>query len=123
MLKLGQEKKSINVVCDQIGTPTYAKDLAKTIAQILPQLSAENKGIYHYTNEGVCSWYDFACEIHNLTEIKCNVNAITTDEYPTKAQRPAYSVMDKSKIKCTYGIDIPEWKESLKDCIELLNID
>ena len=122
MIQLGKERESLNVVGDQKGTPTYARDLAKIIIAI-----AKGKefvpGIFNYSNEGECSWYDFACEIHNLTEIKCNVNAITTDEYPTKAQRPAYSVMDKSKIKCTYGIDIPEWKESLKDCIELLNID
>lgn len=122
MIQLGKERESVNVVGDQQGTPTYARDLAKVIIAI-----AEAKefvaGIFNYSNEGECSWFDFACEIHHYAGIKCNVNAITTDEYPTKAQRPAYSVMDKSKIKRTYGIDIPEWKKSLKDCIELLNID
>ena len=122
MIQLGKERESVNVVGDQQGTPTYARDLAKVIIAI-----AEAKefvaGIFNYSNEGECSWFDFACEIYHYTGIKCNVNAITTDEYPTKAQRPAYSVMDKSKIKRTYGIDIPEWKKSLKDCIELLNID
>ena len=122
MITLGKEQDSLNVVSDQRGTPTYARDLAKVIMAV-----AEAKefvaGIYNYSNEGECSWYDFTCEIHNIAVIKCSVNAITTEEYPTKAQRPAYSVMEKSKIKNTFGLTIPNWKESLKDCIELLNID
>jgi len=118
MLKLGQEKKSINVVCEQIGTPTYAKDLAKTIAQILPQLSAENKGIYHYTNEGVCSWYDFACEIMSQANLDCEVMPILSSAYPTKARRPFYSVLDKTKIKETFNIKIPHWKKGLQECLK-----
>ena len=122
MITLGKERDSLNVVSDQRGTPTYARDLAKAI-MVVAEAKEFVAGIYNYSNEGECSWYDFTCEIHSIAGIKCCVNAITTEEYPTKAQRPAYSVMDKSKIKNTFGVTIPNWKESLKDCIELLNID
>ena len=122
MITLGKERDSLNVVSDQRGTPTYARDLAKVIMAVA-KAKEFVAGIYNYSNEGECSWYDFTCEIHNIAGIKCSVNAITTEEYPTKAQRPAYSVMEKSKIKNTFGLTIPNWKESLKDCIELLNID
>lgn len=122
MIMLGRERDSLSVVSDQKGTPTYARDLAKAIVSIA-EASEFVAGIYNYSNEGECSWYDFTCEIHRLSGIECNVKAIKTEEYPTKAQRPAYSVMDKSKIKNTFGLNIPDWKESLKDCIKLLNID
>ncbi len=114
MRRLGSEKNSLNVVTDQIGSPTYAGDLAKAIVSILPQMSKENKGIYHYTNEGVCSWYDFAIKIMELSGLNCMVNPISSSEYPTKATRPFYSVLNKAKIKSTFGIDIPHWEEGLK---------
>ncbi|MBR4118673.1 MAG: dTDP-4-dehydrorhamnose reductase [Bacteroidales bacterium] len=120
MISLGKERESLNVVCDQRGTPTFARDLANAIMSIVNSNKFES-GIYNYSNEGECSWHEFACEIFKIADIDCMVNAITTDQYPTKAQRPAYSVLDKSKIKKVYGLEIPEWRESLKDCIKLLN--
>lgn len=118
MRRLGAEKESLGVVCDQIGTPTYAGDLAAAIVKIIPQISANNKGIYHFTNEGVCSWYDFATEIMELSGLNCNVRPIKTSEYPTRATRPAYSVLDKTKIKQTFGIEIEHWKKGLKKCLK-----
>lgn len=120
MISLGKERESLNVVCDQRGTPTFARDLANAIMSIVNSNKFE-AGIYNYSNEGECSWHEFACEIIKIADIDCMVNAITTDQYPTKAQRPAYSVLDKSKIKKVYGLEIPEWRESLKECIKLLN--
>lgn len=120
MISLGKERESLNVVCDQRGTPTFARDLANAIMSIVKSNKFE-AGIYNYSNEGECSWYEFACEIFKLAKIDCKVNAITTEQYPTKAQRPAYSVLDKSKIKRVYGLEIPEWRVSLKECIKLLN--
>lgn len=117
MRRLGVEKESINVVSDQIGTPTYAGDLAQAIVKILPQINHSNCGIYHYTNEGVCSWYDFAYKIMNLSGIDCKVNPIKSAEYPTKAKRPFYSVLDKEKIKKVFDIEIPYWMESLVKCL------
>lgn len=119
MLRLGHEKKQIGVIFDQIGTPTYAADLATAIFAIL------NKGIvpgiYHFSNEGVISWYDFTKAIHRIAGINtCKVRPLHTEEYPTPAQRPHYSVLDKTKIKETYGIDIPYWEESLSKCIKIL---
>ncbi len=118
MRRLGAERESLNVVADQIGTPTYARDLAEAIVAVLPQLNEQNKGVYHYTNEGVCSWYDFAHEIMELSGLKCKVCPIPSSAYPTKATRPFYSVLDKSKIKSTFGIEIPHWKESLQKCLK-----
>ena len=118
MRRLGAEKESLNVVCDQIGTPTYAGDLAKAIVTILPQMNAQNKGVYHYSNEGVCSWYDFAHEIMALSNLPCKVNPILSSEYPTKAKRPFYSVLDKNKVKKTFNLEIPYWKESLIKCLK-----
>lgn len=119
MLRLGKEKDSLGVVFDQIGTPTYARDLARVI--MLAVSRGIVPGVYHYSNEGVCSWYDFTRAIHRLAGIdECKVNPIHTDEYPVPACRPHYSVLDKTKIKNTYGIDIPWWEDSLKDCIKLL---
>ena len=119
MIMLGKERESLNVVSDQRGTPTYAKDLAKAIIQIA---NADKfiAGTYNYSNEGECTWYDFACEIHKNAGVECVVNPISTNEYPTKAKRPAYSVLDKSKIKRTFGLNIPNWKESLYECIRIL---
>lgn len=119
MIRLGKEKEALGVIFDQIGTPTYARDLAVAI------FAAINKGIvpgiYHYSNEGVCSWYDFTQMIHHLAGIgTCKLRPLHTEEYPTKANRPHYSVLDKTKIKETYGIEIPYWVDSLKECIDKL---
>ena len=117
MRRLGSEKSEINVVADQIGTPTYAADLADAIVKIIPQMNAENSGIYHFTNEGVSSWYDFANEIMDLSNLNCVVNPIKSSQYPTPAARPFYSVLDKDKIKSVFGINIKHWKVGLKKCI------
>ncbi|MBN2486955.1 MAG: dTDP-4-dehydrorhamnose reductase [Bacteroidales bacterium] len=123
MLRLGNEKDSIGVVCDQVGSPTNAADLAKAILGIIT-FSEENRswkpGIYHFSNEGVASWYDFACEIMTMGNRKCSVKAIATAEYPLPAPRPAYSVLNKSKIKQAFGIKIPYWRESLAEVVEYL---
>ena len=118
MRKLGAEREQINVDYDQIGTPTYAADLAQAIKEILPQMSNQNRGVYHYTNEGVCSWYDFAQEIMSLSNLSCKVNPIPSSAYPSKAARPYYSVLDKSKIKTTFNLTIPHWKNSLINCLK-----
>lgn len=118
MRRLGAEKETLNVVCDQTGTPTYAKDLAEAIVKIIPQLNETNSGVYHFSNEGTCSWYDFATEIMELSNLPCKVFPILSAEYPTKATRPFYSVLDKSKLKKTFNIPIPHWKESLKKCLK-----
>ncbi|MEE3003462.1 MAG: dTDP-4-dehydrorhamnose reductase [Pseudomonadota bacterium] len=114
MLNLGQQRKSINVVCDQLGSPTYAGDLAEAIVAILPQLEATSGGIYHYSNEGQCSWFEFAERIMRIANVQCKVLPIDTDSYPTKAPRPAYSVLNTSKIKNTFGLSIPHWQASLE---------
>jgi dTDP-4-dehydrorhamnose reductase len=121
MRRLGAEKDSLNVVADQIGTPTYAADLADAIVKIIPQITSENSGVYHFTNEGVCSWYDFANEIMELSNLECVVNPIKSSQYPTPAARPFYSVLDKDKIKQVFGINIKHWKDGLKRCISELN--
>lgn len=114
----GKASGILNIVTDQIGSPTYARDLAKAILQILPAVMISNTfDILHYSNEGQCSWYDFAVEIIRQTGIKCQVKAIRTGEYPAKAVRPAYSVMDISKIKSKYGITIRDWRVSLRECL------
>ena len=112
MLRLGAERDSIGVVTDQIGSPTYAGDLAAAIAKVLESERFE-PGIYHYTNEGVCSWFEFAQKIFALSQTKCMVHPLVSADYPTRAQRPAYSVLDKTKIKATYGTPTPHWEESL----------
>ena len=121
MLKLGNEKKSLNVVSDQIGTPTYARNLAKVCLEILSSSNKEkinkNGKIYHYSNEGDASWYDFAVLIMKIGELDCKVNPIKTKDYPTLAKRPRYSVLNKKKIREDFNIEIPNWKESLKECI------
>jgi len=117
MLRLGKERDDLGVIFDQIGTPTHARDLAQTILEILPRIKNESPQIYHYSNEGVASWYDFAQAIFELSTIKCQVNPITTDQYPTPAKRPHYSLLNKAKIKTDFGITIPYWKDSLKECL------
>ncbi len=119
MIRLGREKSELGVVADQVGTPTYARDLAAAIMTAVEQGIVP--GVYHFSNEGVISWYDFAKAIHRLAGINtCKVRPLHTEDYPTPAKRPAYSVLDKTKIKKTYGIEIPYWEESLADCIAKL---
>jgi len=122
MMKYGREREELNVVADQTGTPTNAADLAQAILKILDYSEAHDfkPGIYLYSNEGVTTWYDFTIEIHKDTGIKCKVNPITTDQYPAKAPRPQYSVLDKTKIKSTFNISIPQWEDSLNICIKEL---
>lgn len=112
MRRLGAEKEEIGVVCDQVGTPTYAGDLAVAIMQIIRQ-GAAKYGLYHFSNEGSCSWAQFATAIMACSGLKCRVNPITTDCYPTPAERPKYSILDKSKIKRDYNLTIPHWESSL----------
>ncbi|MEE0991332.1 MAG: dTDP-4-dehydrorhamnose reductase [Paludibacteraceae bacterium] len=125
MIKLGSERESLNVIFDQVGTPTYALDLADAILKAMDQTidtDHEKGGVYHFSNEGVCSWYDFTIKIHEIAGIKtCKVNPIETKDYPTKAARPHYSVLNKSKIKQTFNISVPHWEESLKNCIKELS--
>lgn len=123
MLRLGQERKNINVVFDQIGTPTYAADLAETIALILFNRQW-TPGIYNYADEGACSWYDFATVILRIANISdCKVSAITSKDYPSAVTRPHYSVLDKSKIKAVYGADVPHWEASLTRCLDKILTD
>ncbi len=122
MIRLGLERDELKVVSDQVGTPTYAADLAEVLVDVISKTTMGEKdwkpGIYHYSNEGVCSWYDFAKAIHEMYGVECNVYPISTEEYPTPAKRPSYSVLNKSKIKKFLGVDIPYWRDSLSLCIE-----
>lgn len=120
MMRLGKEKPELGVVFDQIGTPTYARDLAVVIMTAVKQ--GVIPGVYHFSNEGVCSWYDFTKAIHRIADINtCRVKPLHTSEYPTPAARPAYSVLDKTKIKADYKVEIPYWEESLKECVGKLS--
>ena len=119
MIKLGTERDSLNVIFDQIGTPTYAADLADTILKILSH-ETFTPGMYHFSDEGVCSWYDFTKTIHRIAGITCDVRPIETKDYPARTPRPHYSVLNKAKIKATYGITIPHWEESLERCMKIL---
>ncbi len=125
MLRLGKEEDEINVVYDQIGSPTYAADLAVTVLEIALQTfntSEKNlSGVYHFSNEGYCSWSEFASEIMTVSKLNCKVNPVLSESYPTIAKRPKYSLLDKSKIKETFGIKIPFWKDSLKNCLLKMN--
>lgn len=125
ILKKAREKGSLNVVFDQTGTPTYAADLAETVmiivSGVIRNQLAYIAGIYHYSNEGVCSWYDFALEIVTESGIDCQVFPVLSDQYPMAAPRPPYSVLDKSRIKENYEIEIPHWRSSLQRCLKLLN--
>ena len=119
MIRLGQEKAELGVIFDQVGTPTYARDLATAIFTAINQGIVP--GIYHFSNEGVISWYDFTKAIHRIAGITtCHVKPLHTMEYPTPAARPHYSVLDKTKIKNTYGIEVPYWEDSLRECISKL---
>jgi len=120
MLRLGKEKDTLGVIFNQVGTPTYAGDLAKTILEILPQIENDQVEIYHYTNEGVLSWYDFSKEIMRMAKLNCVINPIETKEYPTPAKRPHYSLLNKSKIKERFKIEIPFWKDSLDKCLKVM---
>ena len=121
MIRLGQEKEKLGVVFDQIGTPTYAADLAWAIFTVI-ETPAWHPGVYHFTNEGVCSWYDFTLAIHELAGIKkCQVRPILSEEYQYKTPRPHYSVLDKSKFKKAFGVEIPYWREALIRCIKKLS--
>jgi dTDP-4-dehydrorhamnose reductase len=119
MLRLMAEKESISVVADQMGSPTYAADLATVILQIIER-GQWHPGIYHFSNEGVVSWAEFAGEIGRLTNSSCNINFITTEQYPTPAKRPRYSVLDKSKMVTTYGITVRSWQDGLRTCLQKL---
>ena len=124
MLRLGKEKEELGIIFDQVGTPTYARDLAKVILEIIQhstfniQNSSTRTEIYNFSNEGVTSWYDFAKEIMRMAKIPCKVTPIETKEYPTPAKRPHYSLLNKSKIKKEFGITIPYWKDSLDECLQ-----
>ncbi len=119
MLRLGRERETLGVIFDQVGTPTYARDLAAVIFAAIGKGIVP--GVYHFSNEGVCSWYDFTKAIHRLAGITtCRVSPLHTDEYPTRATRPHYSVLDKTKIKQTYGVEVPYWTDSLEECLRRL---
>jgi dTDP-4-dehydrorhamnose reductase len=124
ILKNAAEKESLKVVYDQVGTPTYAADLAESIMNIISGVIrnqiAMNSGVYNYSNEGVCSWYDLACEVVNEAGLNCRIIPVLSTEFKQIANRPSYSVMDKSKIKENYGLTIPHWRTSLLKCIKLL---
>jgi dTDP-4-dehydrorhamnose reductase len=124
MLRLGHERGLLNVVFDQVGTPTYAADLASVILFIIAAAEAKPEdfipGVYHYSNEGVASWYDFAKTIFELSEMNVRVNPVRSDQFPTVAKRPAFSVLDKTKIKTTFCAEIPYWKDSLEICLRKL---
>ncbi len=124
MLRLGKDRGELNVVSDQTGSPTYAYDLAFVILTILRKIILKEvdkfSGIYHFSNEGTCSWYEFASEIMKQAGLDCKINPILTKDYPTPATRPKFSLMDKTKIKEKFSIEIPGWKESLKKCLDIL---
>jgi dTDP-4-dehydrorhamnose reductase len=120
MIRLGNEKDELKIIADQVGTPTYAIDLAGCILKII-EIDNKEYGIYHYSNEGVTSWYDFAMGIFDIDKIDVKVYPVRTSEYVTRAVRPGFSVMDKTKVKKTFGIEVPYWRKSLEKCIEVLN--
>lgn len=117
MLRLGKEGEELNVVHDQVGRPTSAGDLAAVVLQLLPLLTNEDVGVYHYANTGQCSWYEFANAIFGISQRPVKANPIPTTEYPTAAKRPMYSVLDTEKIKKDFGLEIPEWEEALQRCL------
>ena len=120
MQQLTSSKEKLNVVFDQVGTPTYAADLAELICHIIENDKLHIHGTFHYSNEGVCSWYDFAKEICELSGNSCDIQPCHSNEFPTKVKRPHFSVLDKTKVKNCFGITIPHWKESLRKCIKEL---
>ena len=117
MLKLSKEKESITVVSDQIGSPTYAKDLALAILQIIPAINNENIQIYHYANKGQCSWFDFASAIMKIAAQNCEVLPIPSSAYKTKAKRPKYSLLNTDKIQHAFNLEIPNWEDALRECV------
>lgn len=119
ILRLCKERESLNVIYDQVGTPTYARDLAAFILQLIYEKNWQ-PGVYNFSNEGVCSWYDFAIAIRDNAGLKTKINPILTSQYPTPATRPLYSVLNKAKVKETFQIEIPYWRDSLKACMQLL---
>jgi len=120
MLRLAKEREELGVVYDQVGTPTYARDLAKVILDILPQINNEKVQIYNYSNEGVLSWYDFAKEIMRMAKLECKIRPIESKEYPLPAKRPHYTLLNKSKIKEEFDIIIPYYKDSLDECLRVM---
>ena len=121
MLRLGTERDSLNIISDQIGTPTYARDLAEVIIYIVSNFEKEKiNGLYHFSNSGKATWYDFATEIFAIANVNCKTNPIPTTEYPTPAERPKYSLMDKSKIQKDFDVSLKDWKGRLKECLNLL---
>ena len=120
MQRLGRERGSLGVVFDQVGTPTYAADLAAAVTAMLSEIPAGMKEIFHYSNEGVTSWYDFACAIMEMSGISCAVRPIESTEYPTRAARPSFSVLNKAKIKKRFGLAVPHWTDGLKRCVKTM---
>ncbi len=124
MIKLGMEKDELRIVADQVGSPTYAVDLGNAILTIITKVQKGSKtftpGIYHYSNEGVCSWYDFTIRIHEAIGITCKISPIESKDYPTAAPRPFYSVLNKGKIKTNYKLNIPYWGASLEKCLKII---
>ncbi len=120
MKYLTAQREELNVIFDQVGTPTYAGDLADAVGVVIATDQLGKSGIYHYSNEGVCSWYDFTQHICEMSGNECKISPIHSSEFPSKVTRPNYSVLDKTKIKTTFGLEIPYWTESLKKCINEL---
>ena len=120
MQRLGRERESLGVVFDQVGTPTYAADLASAVTAMLPEITPGMKEIFDYSNEGVASWYDFACAIMQESHLSCAVRPIESAEYPTRAARPAFSVLNKAKIKKRFGLAVPHWTDGLKRCVKMM---
>ena len=119
IIRLASEKESIDVVSDQVGTPTYARDIASTILTVLDRLDNKDVEIYHFSNEGVATWYDFASAIISMKHLSCHVRPILSKDFPTLVKRPSYSVLCKDKIKQCFGLAIPSWRDSLKECLSL----
>ena len=120
MRNLTAERPALKVVFDQVGTPTYARDLAALIVHVIGSRQTDKVGIYHYSNEGVCSWFDFACAIRDLSGNTCDITPCRSDEFPSKVRRPSFSVLDKTKVKETFGVTVPHWYVSLGKCMERL---
>ncbi len=120
MLRLGRERQTLGVVNDQIGSPTYAYDLARTLFELIPHLTHQGTQTYHYTNEGSISWYTFAQAIMHEAKLPCTIHPITTAEYPTPAKRPSYSVLDTTRIRHMLGLSLPHWRDSLRQCLHRL---
>lgn len=121
MRRLTAERDRLNVVFDQVGTPTYAADLAALIAHVIATRQLDKEGIYHYSDEGVCSWYDFAVAIRDMSGHTCAINPCHSDEFPSRVERPHFSVLDKTKVKKTFGVEVPYWRDSLAKCVEELS--